>query len=111
MKMVLASAAAAEVGALFFNAQEACILRQISIDLGHNQAATAIQTDNACAHGIMNSSIKQRRSKAIDMRFYWQYFLPPILGLSLKHTINGESPSFPHLSTFEHHNVTVAPPV
>jgi hypothetical protein len=59
MKMVLASAAEAEVGALFFNAQEACSLRQILIDLGHHQPATAIQTDNECAHGIMNSTINK----------------------------------------------------
>jgi hypothetical protein len=71
MKMVLASATEAEVGALFFNAQEGCSLRQILIYLGYKRPATAIQTDNECAHGIMNSTIKQRRSKAIDMRFYW----------------------------------------
>jgi hypothetical protein len=39
--------------------------------MGHPQAATPIQTDNACAAGIANETVKQRRSKAIDMRFYW----------------------------------------
>ena len=28
-------------------------------------------TDNSTADGIMNVTVKQRRSKAIDMRFYW----------------------------------------
>jgi hypothetical protein len=39
--------------------------------MGHDQAATPIQTDNACAAGVANKTAKQRRSKAIDMRFYW----------------------------------------
>jgi predicted transposase YdaD len=39
--------------------------------MSHPQAATPIQTDNACAAGIANETVKQRRSKAIDMRFYW----------------------------------------
>jgi hypothetical protein len=38
-----------------------------------------------------------------------QYFYPPVLGLSPKHTINGEALCFPHLSAFEHNNVTVVP--
>lgn len=71
MKNVLASAAEAEVGALFHNAQDACTLRQTLIDIGHPQPPTSIQTDNACANGIMNSTVKQKRSKAIDMRNYW----------------------------------------
>ena len=41
------------------------------IDLGHPQPATPMQTDNACAEGILNDTVKQKRSKAIDMRFYW----------------------------------------
>jgi predicted transposase YdaD len=39
--------------------------------MGHPQAATPIQTDNACAAGIAHETVKQRRSKAIDMCFYW----------------------------------------
>jgi hypothetical protein len=38
--------------------------------MGHPQPATPIQTDNTCAAGIANGTINQRRSKAIDMRFY-----------------------------------------
>ena len=71
MKNVVASAAEAEVGALFHNAQDACTLRQTLLDLGHPQPPTPIQTDNACANGIMNDTVKQKRSKAIDMRYYW----------------------------------------
>ena len=39
--------------------------------MGHPQPPTPIQADNACAVGIANDTVKQKRSKAIDMRFYW----------------------------------------
>jgi hypothetical protein len=71
MRNVLASATEAEVGALFHNEQAACILRQTLDELGHNQPATPIQTDNSSAEGILNDTVKQKRSKAIDMRYYW----------------------------------------
>ena len=47
------------------------MIRTVLEEMGHPQAATPIQTDNACAAGIVNDTVKQRRSKAIDMRFYW----------------------------------------
>jgi hypothetical protein len=39
--------------------------------MGWPQPATPIQTDNSTACGIANDTIKQQRSRAIDMRFYW----------------------------------------
>jgi hypothetical protein len=71
MLNVLASATEAEVGALFHNAQDGSVLRTTLIEMGRPQPATPIQTDNSCAEGIINDTVKQRRSKAIDMRFYW----------------------------------------
>lgn len=68
---VLSSAAEAELGALFHNAKDGCMLRNTLIDMGHPQPATPIQADNACAVGLANDTVKQKRSKAIDMRFYW----------------------------------------
>jgi hypothetical protein len=68
---VLSSATEAELAALFHNGKEAAMLRTILAHMGHPQPATPIQTDNACAAGICNDSVKQRRSKAMDMRFYW----------------------------------------
>jgi hypothetical protein len=53
------------------NAQEACSLRTTLEDLGHLQPPIRIQTDNECAMGILNDTVKQKRSRAIDMRFYW----------------------------------------
>ena len=71
MKMGVASAAKAELGALFFNGQEATTLRITLLKLGHPQPATPMQTDNVTAAGIANNTIRQRGSKAVDMRFYW----------------------------------------
>jgi hypothetical protein len=68
---VLSSAGEAELAALFYNAKDGAMLRTTLEALGHPQPPTPIQTDNACAAGIANDTIKQRRSKAIDMRFYW----------------------------------------
>ena len=49
------------------NAQDGCPIRQTLIELGHPQPPTVLQTDNKCTEGILNDTIKQRRSKAIDM--------------------------------------------
>ena len=71
IQSILSSAAEAELGALFYNAKDGCMLRNTFLDLGHPQPPTPIQTDNACAAGIANNTVKQKRSKAIDMRLYW----------------------------------------
>jgi hypothetical protein len=39
--------------------------------MGHNQDATDLTTDNITADGIINNTVKQKRSKAMDMGFYW----------------------------------------
>jgi len=71
IKNVMASAAEAGVGALFMNAQLAAPMRVTLEELGFPQPATPMKTDNSTANGIINGTIKQQRSKAIDMRFYW----------------------------------------
>jgi hypothetical protein len=71
IKSVVSSAAEAELGALFYNAKDGCIIRTTLEDLGHKQPATLIETDNSCAHGIANQNIKRKRSKAMDMNYYW----------------------------------------
>ena len=68
---VMSSATEAEVAGLFLNGQDAVMLRNTLEFLGHPQPATPIQTDNSCAEGIANDTVKQKRSKAMDMRFYW----------------------------------------
>ena len=71
LKEIVSSAAEAELAGLFHNAKEACPIRICLEELGHPQPATPIVTDNSTAVGIANDTIKQKRSKAIDMRFYW----------------------------------------
>jgi hypothetical protein len=71
IKNVMSSAAETEVDGLFMHAKELLPMRTTLEELGHPQQATPIRTDNSTACGIANKTVKQRRSKAIDMRFYW----------------------------------------
>lgn len=67
MREVLSSAAEAELGALFHNGKEACPLRMALEEMSHPQPATPMATDNNTASGIATDTVKQKRSKAIDM--------------------------------------------
>jgi len=69
--VTVSSAAEAEYGALFLLGQEAEALRQTLLDLGYPQPPTKIISDNSCAVGVTNNKVKQKRSKAFDMRFHW----------------------------------------
>ena len=71
MKMVLSSATKAEFGALFHNTKEATPLRTTLEELGHPQPPTPVLVDNSTAVGHANNTVTQRRSRAIDMHFYW----------------------------------------
>jgi hypothetical protein len=71
IKNVMASAAEAELGALYMNATEAVAIRNCLETMGFRQPATPLKTDNSTANGILNNTMKQKRSKAIDVRFYW----------------------------------------
>jgi hypothetical protein len=71
IKNVVASAAESEVGACFQNAQSGAPLRVIPAELGHIQPPTPLCTDNSTAFGILNKTIKQKRSKTMDMRYHW----------------------------------------
>jgi hypothetical protein len=71
IKNMVASAAESEVVACFQNAQSGAPLRVTITELGHIQPATPLRTDNSTAFGILNETIKQKRSKSIDMRYHW----------------------------------------
>jgi hypothetical protein len=71
IKNVVASAAESEVGACFHNAQSGAPLRVTLTELGHTQPPTPLQTDNSTAFGIVNETIKHKRSKAMDIRYHW----------------------------------------
>jgi hypothetical protein len=70
IKNVVASAAESEVGACFQNAQRGAPLRVTLTEVGHIQPATPLRTYNSTACGILNETIKQKRSKAMDMRYH-----------------------------------------
>ena len=67
---VMSSAQESETGTGYINARDAVPLRTSLDEMGHKQGPTPIQFDNLCATGILNDTVTQRRSKAMDMRFY-----------------------------------------
>ena len=71
LKPVAASAAQAELGALFHNAQQTKIIRLTLQEMGHPQPATPINIDNTTAVGIVNSTIKRQQSRSMEMRYFW----------------------------------------
>ncbi len=58
LKLVTASAAEAELGALFLNAQEAKVFQLVLAELGHPQPPMPIHIDNTTTVGIVNNTIK-----------------------------------------------------
>ena len=71
LKHVAASAAEAELGALFLNTQELIRLCLALKNMGHPQPPTPIHCDNKCAVGIVNDSIKQQRLRSMNMQYFW----------------------------------------
>ena len=71
LKNDMAFIAEAELGGLFINDKEGEVIRNTLEEMVHTQHPTPMQTDNSTAYVIINEMVKQRRYKAIDMRFYW----------------------------------------
>jgi hypothetical protein len=71
IKSVMSSAAEAELAGLYINALQAVAIRQLLHEMGHQQPRTPIQTDNSTALGVVTNNIQPRRTKSMDMRFYW----------------------------------------
>jgi hypothetical protein len=68
---IMSLSAEAETGAVLINAKEGAVLRTILEELGHTQPPTRMETDNTTATGYSNCTIKQKRTKTMDMCFYW----------------------------------------
>ena len=60
LKFVVASAAEAELSALFLACQEGMIFRLTLEEMGHPQPKTPVHCDNATTVGIANNSIKRQ---------------------------------------------------
>jgi hypothetical protein len=71
IKNVVAPAAESEVVACFHNAQTGALLRVTLAELGHTQPRTPLRTDSSTAFVILNKTIKQRQSKAMDIQYHW----------------------------------------
>jgi hypothetical protein len=71
LKHVVSSIAEAEFGALFVNAKEGTVTRTTLAEMGHNQDVSELKTDNTTTDGIINNTVQQKRSKAMDMIVYW----------------------------------------
>jgi len=71
LKFVVASAAEAELGALFLNCKEGKVVRLILEELGHKQPPTPVHCDNSTAAGIANGTVKKQRARSMEMRFFW----------------------------------------
>eukprot|EP00957_Ditylum_brightwellii_P063737 4836575-Ditylum_brightwellii.AAC.1 len=71
IRNVMASSAEAELGALFINTKKEEELHTALEQMEHVQPPTPIMMDNSTACRIINGTVKQRRTHAIDMHFYW----------------------------------------
>ena len=71
LRHVVASAAEAETGGLFHNAQTIIPLRQALQALDHPQPPTPLKTDNSTANSFVHNNMRQKKSKSWDMRFNW----------------------------------------
>lgn len=71
LKFVVASAAEAELAALFMNMKECKVIRLTLQELGHPQPPTPLHCDNKTATAIANDTIRKQRSHAMEMRFFW----------------------------------------
>jgi hypothetical protein len=68
---VVTSAAEAELGAAFQNAQKGAQFRNTLTELGYPQQPTIISVDNTVAEGLASDTINAKRSKSMDVRFFW----------------------------------------
>jgi hypothetical protein len=64
---MVSSVADAEFGAVFVNAKEGTVTRTTLSEMGHEQDATDLKTDNSTADGIINNTVQQKRSKAMNI--------------------------------------------
>jgi hypothetical protein len=68
---IMSSVGETEYVACFLTGQHGAGFRQVLEDLGYPQPATYILTDNECAEGIANDTIKPKRTKGIEMQYHW----------------------------------------
>ena len=70
MRNIMASEAEAKYGTIFINTQTYVPICTTLSEMGWKQVPTATQVDNSTAVGIATKEFQQKKSKAMDMRFY-----------------------------------------
>ena len=71
IRNVMTSAADAEIGALYINARHAIPARNLLIEMGHEQPATPVQTDNTTALGFVTRNLHPKQTKSVDMNHWY----------------------------------------
>jgi len=71
LRHVMGAASESEIAAGYVNARDAVETRITLMEMGHPQPSTPLEMDNTTAYGILTKQLLPRRSKAMDMRFYW----------------------------------------
>jgi hypothetical protein len=70
LRFVVASAAKAELGALYHNCQTGIIFQQTFKAMGHMQPKTPVHCNNATTVGIANNTVKRQRLRSMEMCYF-----------------------------------------
>ena len=71
LKNIVSSAAECEIAVAFENGQDATVIQRTLIEMGYPQPPTPIQVDNTTAKQFIDSTLKERQTKSIDMKYHW----------------------------------------
>ena len=71
IRNVISSKSKDELAALYMNEEDGAVIRNMLEEMVHSRPETPLQTENSTAKGIVNKTISQRRSKVMDVYFYF----------------------------------------
>ena len=71
IRNIIASEAEAKYVTIFVNSQTCVPICTTLIEMGWKQGPMGIQVESSTAVGIATKEFRQKKSKAMDMRFYW----------------------------------------
>jgi hypothetical protein len=69
--VVVGSTVEAEIGAGYLNGQDVVPIITTLTELGQPQPPAPMKVDNTTEEGFANDTMKQKKSKAMDMRWHW----------------------------------------
>ena len=70
LKNIVSSATECEIAAAFENGQDTTIIRHTLIEMGYPQPPTPIQVDKTIAQRFIDGTLKEYRTKSIDMKYH-----------------------------------------